>query len=419
MISIYLPRRVVIFILTCSLFVLSQFYRVSVAVITPNLMTDLALSTKSLSLMSASFFYAFALTQIPIGIYLDRIGPRLTMACLSMVAVAGGLVFAWADSAGDLIFGRLLLGIGMACNLMGTFKLLTLWFDPFRFATLTALVVSFGTAGNMAATTPLVLLVQAFGWRITFSLISFVNLLLVILFFLIVRDRPDPQPHPVEMPASSGNLRATFVDIFNLFRKRDYWIISWGTFCRYGVFAAIQALWAGPYLFSVMQLSQVKAGNMLFLLSLGVILGGPFCGMLSDRVFKTRKWIVIPGLLGMASTLIVLAFLPAATPLIILAALFFLFGVVSSVGGIMYPHIKELMPIEKAGTAMTGINFFTMTGAAVFLQGLGNIMQVVYPGAAMGAGAFKVAFLLCAFFLLSVGLFYLATKDTHGQFEDR
>jgi len=407
-----ISRRWAIFIITSLLFVLSQFYRSSIAVITPQLMSDVSIDTKGLSLMSAAFFYAFALTQIPIGIYLDRIGPRKTMTVLSLVAVIGTLIFAWANSLKMLVLGRLLLGIGMACNLMGSFKLLTLWFGPLRFATLSALILSLGTAGNIAATTPLVLLVKAVDWRPAFTIIGAVNLLLAIIFFLVVRDRPGETPRYSGAPENSMNLHEILSDLYSLFAKKDYWIISIGTFCRYGVYAAVQTLWAGPYLMKARGLSAFNAGNLILLMNIGFILGGPFCGILSDKLLQTRKKIVIGGLVSLAAVLLSLAFLPQKASILTLAILFFSLGLVSSSGGLMYTHIKELMPIEKAGAAMTGINFFTMIGSAVFLQGLGNFMQHLYPSASLGAQAFKDAFLLCATCLAFVSFLYFFTRDT-------
>ena len=174
--------------ISASLFVLSQFYRAAVAVITPQLLTELSLDTRGLSLASSAFFYAFAATQIPLAIYLDRIGARGTMTVLNLVAVAGALVFAGADSLAMLIFARVLLGVGMACNLMGTFKLISAWFSPPQFATLTTAVFSMGTTGNLLAATPLVVLADVCGWRGAFLLIGAVNLMLVVLFTGIVRE---------------------------------------------------------------------------------------------------------------------------------------------------------------------------------------------------------------------------------------
>jgi hypothetical protein len=112
---------------------------------------------------------------------------------------------------------------------------------------------------------------------------------------------------------------------------------------------------------------------------------------------------------------VLLSRLDAGTGYFTLAVLFLGFGFFSSAGQIMYAHIKERMRIERAGTAMTGINFFTMTGGAAFLQGLGNLMERLYPGASLGPDAFRASFLFCAGCLVVTALFYLFTKETLGR----
>ena len=179
-----------IFCLSSALFILSQFYRAAVAVITPQLTAELALDARELSLVSAVFFYAFALAQVPLVIYLDQVGARKTMTGLNIIAICGAVVFATAESVQMLILGRLLLGIGMAANLMGTFKLISLWFDPRSFATLTALVFSLGTTGSILAATPLVLMVHWIGWRMTFWVFAGINLAITAVFYWIVQDDP-------------------------------------------------------------------------------------------------------------------------------------------------------------------------------------------------------------------------------------
>jgi len=189
-----MSRRWLIFAISTSLFFISQFYRVSNAVIAPMLIQDLSLDTEGLGLISASFFYAFALTQIPISLFLDKIGPRNLMTALSAIGILGAVVFSRADSLALGMTGRVLLGAGMACNLMGTFKLLTLWFSPRKFATLMGVVIAIGTVGNMVATTPLVVLVENIGWRAGFQLIAAINLLLSLVFYVVVCDPPANSP---------------------------------------------------------------------------------------------------------------------------------------------------------------------------------------------------------------------------------
>ncbi|MBW1924089.1 MAG: MFS transporter [Deltaproteobacteria bacterium] len=409
-----MSRRWRIFLITSSLFFLSQFYRASNAVISPQLIRDLSLDTGGLGTLSAAFFYAFALTQVPLSIFLDRVGARRIMTGLSLMGVLGAVIFAWADNLAVGVAGRVLMGVGMSCNLMGTFKLLTVWFGPASFATLSGIVFSIGTAGNMAATTPLVLLVENLGWRITFCIIAGVNLVIALALYAIVSDHPEGGAG-AGGGGSHGRTVQGLAALRVLFKTRDYWIISVGTCVRYGILAAFQVLWAGPYLMETMGLSPLAAGNMILLLNLGLITGGPLWGCISDRVLKTRKWIVIL-CLGLAALLtFVMGLLRQGAGVWTLGPLFLGFGLLGASGGLMYTHIKELVPLEMAGTAMTGINFFTMMGPAVFLQGWGYFMQALHPEASRGIEAFQASLFACAAFLGGVSVLYLFTREREAD----
>ena len=406
-----ISRRWIIFILATSHFFLSQFYRTSNAVIATQLIQDLSLDTEGLGLLSASFFYGFAVTQIPIGLLLDKAGPRKLMTALSLLGILGAFIFSIADSLSMGLIGRILLGIGMACNLMGTFKLLTKWFEPLIFATLSGLVISVGTLGNIVATTPLVMLVEQMGWRQSFQLIAGINLVLTLALYIVVRDQPGPTSGLPSAMASSISFKQAFSNLAMLLKNRDYWIISTATFVRYGTFAAFQALWAGPFLMEAMGYSAVKTGNLILLMTVGIIMGSPFWGALSDRVFRTRKWIIVFCLAALAAIALVLMLIPSAASLALVASFFFAFGFFSSAGLLMYTHIKDLMPIEMAGAAMTGINFFNMMGPALYLQGLGILMQALHPEASRGPAAFDSAFLVCMVSLLAAGAIYGFATD--------
>jgi len=403
-------RRWIIYFISCLLFVFSQFYRSSIAVITPNLVDELHFDPEELGLISAAFFYSFAAMQIPVGLYLDRVGPRLLMTALSLLAAVGALVFAYGNSSEVLIVGRILLGIGMSCNLMGPLKLVTTWFSPVYFATLSAIFVSVGTAGNIMAATPLVWLTNQFGWRTTFYLFAICNLFITILFFLVVKDRPDDEPakRPKE---KSVRLSGFTNNIMQLFVRKDYWLISMGTFFRYGIYASVQALWAAPFLMTVLGFSQLTTGNLLFAMSVGMIIGSPICGWISDRVLLSRKNVIITGLAIMAGILIVLSLLSKGVWTFIIFALFFGFGFSSGSGQIMYAHIKERMPLKNAGSAMTGINFFTMIGSAFFLHGIGWAIKAFYSGSVLGPEVLKLVFAFFGISLVVTALFYMFTVD--------
>ncbi|UCG06599.1 MAG: MFS transporter [Desulfobacterales bacterium] len=410
-----MSRRWSIFIITSAHFFLSQFYRTSNAVIAPQLVLDLSLDTEALGLMSASFFYAFALTQIPLTLFLDKVGARRVMTVLSLVGILGAFVFSWADSLSLGLVGRILLGVGMACNLMGTLKLVSDWFAPLIFATLSGVVFSIGTLGNIVATTPLVLLVEKVGWQRSFQFIAGINIVLTCVLYLIVRDKPEEITSGTAASMGVTSFHQALANLKLLLRQKDYWIISLSTFVRYGVFAAFQALWAGPYLIEVMGYSAVNAGNLIFLMNIGLLVGGPFWGVVSDRLFRNRKWLIITSLIVLSVITFAFSTILPTTRLMVSALLFFGFGFFTGAGLLMIPHIKDLMPNHMAGAAMTGINFFTMIGPAVFLHGLGILMQALYPHASRGPEAFNAAFLLSVSCLVGVAVLYLFTRDTTSE----
>jgi MFS family permease len=396
----------------CSLHLfISQLYRTTNAVLAPWLIKDLNLDTEGLGLLSAGFFYAFALTQIPISIFLDKVGAKRLMIGLSFVGMAGAIMFSLAQDLGMGLAGRLLLGVGMACNLMGPLKLLMEWFPPRTFATLSGLLYAIGTLGSIVAATPLVLLVEQFGWRLSFQAIIAVHLLLTLALFWVVQDRPAEKA--LNPPPSAGGLRPVplFGNLGILMRSKDYWIISAGTFVRYGTHAALQTLWAGPLLMEAMGFLPVQAGNILLMMNIGLILGGPLWGAVSDRIFATPKWVIAGGLLMLALITSILRALPPGTSAFVAGATFLAFGIASASGMHVYAHIKALVPKDMAGAAMSGTNIFTMMGPAVFLQGLGIAMQGLYPEASRGPEAFSTALLICVVCQAAIGVLYLFTRS--------
>lgn len=403
-----------VFFLASANFFLSQFYRATNAVIAPQLISDLRLDTQDLGLLSAAFFYAFGLAQVPITIFLDRVGARRMMTGFSLSGILGAFVFSWSESLAMGISGRVLLGIGMACHLMGTLKLLTLWFGPLRFATLSGIVFSIGTLGNMAATSPFVILVEWMGWREAYRAIAAVNFLLIVLFYVAVRDSPEASSHEMNGADSPRNPSRPLADLRLLLKNRAYWLISYGTFVRYGLFAAFQTLWAGPFLMEGIGFSAITAGNLIFLLNVGLILSGPLWGAVSDRVFKTRKLLVCLDLGILSLLLFSIAFAGPTTGFMLLIGLFFGIGLFQP-AMLMIVQMKEIMPLRMAGMAMTGVNFFTMVGAAFFLQSLGSLMQSLYPEASRSLPAFQTAFLLCAASMASATVLYFFTEDTRAR----
>lgn len=403
-------RRWLIFIVGSLNFLLSQLYRTSNAVLAPSLVADLSLDSEGLGLISAAYFYSFALSQIPIILLLDKKGPRKLMTFFSVVSIIGAVVFSFSQGLYSSLAGRLLLGIGTSCAFMGTLKLVSDWFSPLVFATLSGLVTAVGTLGNMMAATPLAMMAQNWGWRKSFLIIAVFNGLLSVALYAIIRDKPPAgektagQSAPSEAPSPLANL-------IHLLRSKDYWFISMASFIRYGTFAALQSLWAGPLLLVVLQYSPFQSGNIILAMNIGSLVGLPFWGIVSDRLIKNRKRVIISGLSLMAAATLILSRLQPGTSPVTTGIVFFFLGFFTASGQLMYTHIKELFTPSMTGTAMTGINFFTMTGPAFFLQTLGWIMQTLYPGASFSKEAFTVSLYFLLSFQLLAAATYVMTKE--------
>jgi sugar phosphate permease len=405
------PRRTwrwVVLAACTALFVCSQFFRVANAVVAPRLQAELGLSSEALGGLSAAFFYAFAAMQIPLALVLDRVGARRTMSGLSLVGAAGAVVFATAGSQAQATAGEVLLGVGMAGNLVGSMKLVSQWFSPREFATLAGAIGACGTLGNVLATTPLALLVEAIGWRRSFLAFSAATAALALLFFALAREPASPAAPSVAEDGSEP-LRAR---VRRLLSAREYWLISFSAFCRYGAFVSIQALWAGPYLVEIAGLTPVAAANLILLLNLSFVVGAPLGGWLSDRVLRSRKKPVVVALAGTALALVALALATAAPAPWLIALILAGLGVTSSFGQVVWAHIKGVMPAPMAGMAMTGMNFFNMLGAAAFLHGSGWVLERwAGPGGARGPDGYRAAFLASAAMAALALALYAFTRD--------
>jgi predicted MFS family arabinose efflux permease len=315
------------------------------------------------------------------------------------------VIFALAQTPGQAIWGRILLGLGMSCNLMGLLVLMAAWFPPERFATLLGLFVGIGSLGGLLAASPLALLAGALGWRRSFLVIALINTVYALVFFLVVRNRPDGGAGP--KISSAGLLKG----LWRVVKFPSYWWISLGTFFRYGCLTALQGLWAGPYLINVQGMSILEAGNVLLVMSVGYIIGLPLFGRMSDHLLRSRKWVIQPSFFGMAGLFLFLVFWPGGVHPIGIYLLFFALGLLAAPGQIMYSHIKELVPPEVMGTATTGINLFTMLGPAFIMQAMGLVVAGG-PAALRSPEAFQPAWLLCIGGLVLSGLLYLLVPES-------
>lgn len=378
------------------LFLLSQFYRNSSAVIAVDLMRDLRLNAQSLGFLSSIFFYAFAFVQLPMGAAMDMFGAKKTLVFLALIGLVGVVLFGSAHTLSIALLGRALIGVGMACAFMGTLKLLINWYPKNTFGTASGLILSIGTLGVIAATAPLAEAVSEVGWRAVFFGMAMVHFLIIIWIVLKVRESPDKGlPNNMVHDSRGRETVASKRDFLLVFKHPSFWLIAVTTYVRYGTYGAISGLWAGPFLREVYKFSLVKTGEYLLAFPLGFIFGGPVIGYLSDRILKNRKQVVFLGMVGYSLMMVPLCIGSWSLPHLLLLTLFAGMGFFTSVGGIMYANIKELLPKRVSGLAMTGVNFFTMMGAATFQHGIGAFIKHLSGPTLLTPMAFYWGFRIC------------------------
>jgi len=400
-----------IFPLLSTLFCFSMFYRLTNAVIAPDLIREFDLNAERLGMLSSAFFYTFALFQIPMGVLLDRIGPRKVITFFALVGAAGAFVFALAGGFYVALVGRGLLGIGMAAALMGSFKVFVNKYPPKRFSTLSGVIISIGTLGPILATSPLVYLNSTIGWRLTFVYCGIVTVALALLIFWVLGEGDQEGQGGAMVTAPPQQKTGIIKSARLVLGSLSFWQISAMSFFRSGTFMALQGIWLGPYLMNIKGFAPLTAGNVLMMLALGAAIGAPVAGYLAERVFSSTKSVIVLGV-----SLYVLVFIPLTGVVRIdsagaYAVIFLLQGFFTSFGILVYTHVKELFPLSMSGTVIAAVNFFVMAGVAVFMQVIGVIISA-YSGAQpiYSAGAYHLAFLICLVGIVASFIFYSFSK---------
>jgi predicted MFS family arabinose efflux permease len=358
--------RIAVFVLFTAAYFMSYFYRSANAVIAPDLARDMNLGAAQLGLMTSLFFAVFAAIQLPIGIGLDRWGPRWVTPGLLFVGVAGSLVFAFAPDFGWLAVGRALLGIGMAGCLMGSLKIFSQWFPAERFATASGVLVGIGAMGALVAATPMAWVNSLMGWRVIFVGGALVTALVAVAIMLWTRNAP-----PGVAWRSPGPGDGTLRDVF---AEARFWRIAPLALLLAGVVLSFQGLWAGPYLYDGLGLDEFAVGNLLLVLGLGVTLGYGLSGWIADRFGLGLIMRVVAAFFCLSQ--LALALMP---PLWVVGPLYLIFGFTGGFNVMMMAHIRRIYPLGMMGKAVSALNLFAIGGTFLVQWWMGLIIESFTP----------------------------------------
>ncbi len=387
---------------------LSYLYRTVNAVLAPNLAADLGLEPASLGLLTSAYFLAFASFQLPLGMLLDRFGPRRVESALLLFAASGAFVFAEAESLAALICGRALIGIGVSACLMAAFKAFTQWFPAERLPLANGVQMVSGGMGALFATAPVEAALQLTDWRGVFTALGVLTLVAaVVVFFLVPRRHEEP---------AGESLREQLRGVATIYTSGEFWRIAPWAIAAQAAYLSIPGLWAGPWLRDVAGFGRDGVANTLLILSVAMIAGYFGYGALTERLARRGirpLTVAVGGLatfMGVQVLLIWGRFLP---PVLI----WLLFGFAGTACILPYAVLSQTFPRHLAGRANTALNLPVFLGAFCAQWALGAIIGL-WPETAAGGydpagyrAGFKAILLLQ---VVAAGWFGMAGRKARG-----
>jgi len=352
---------------------ISMFYRGLIAVIAPELSTDLGLSESDLGTLASLFFIGFAAAQPPVGMALDRLGPRLTIVLFMGAAVLGTGLFAAAPTPFAAYTGQALIGIGCAPIMTGAMVVVGRRFAPARFAFMVSVVLTLANLGDLASTAPFAWLSEALGWRSAlWTILGLTTLSAILCLLFLGRDRQAEGTHPESLTELSlGMVRVIGI--------RGLWPILPLVLTGYGVMMTLRGLWAGPYLAETFSLDPAARGTVLLAMSIAMTAGMFIYGAI-DRALGKRK-----GLVGGGTALVGLACLGLALfpthSLALAAILLTAVGLFGYTYAVMMAHCRAFIPVQAMGRGIAFLTLVGFFGVGLLQWATGLIMETTgsYP----------------------------------------
>ncbi len=407
--------RNVVMLLALGSYLMSMFHRVAPAAIARDLAAAFEASAASLGVLAATYFYVYTVMQIPTGVLADTLGPRKILTLGGIVAGIGSLLFGLAPGFELALAGRTLVGLGVSVAFIAMLKLIAVWYEESRFATLTGTMMFLGNVGTMTAGTPLAWAAQGVGWRGVFVVIGVLSLAIGVLSWFLVQDRPGEKAAPAPTGARADRT-AWLGGLAAVMRNRETWP---GFFVNVGIagsFFAFAGLWAVPYFTQVHGMTRAVASNHLTVYFGGFALGCLIVGPLSDRI-RRRKPLMIGGAvlhaLGWWLWIVSGQLTPAAS-----YGLCLVMGVLTASLTLSWACAKEVNPPLLSGMATSVVNVGVFLGPSILQPLVGWVMDRGWQGAMDGgarlysAADYRTGLLLMAGFAAFGAVATLFVRET-------
>lgn len=363
---------------------LSCLLRTVNAVLAPQLVGAAALTPGDLGVLTSAYFLAFAVAQLPVGIALDRYGPRLVQFPMLLLAAAGTLAFAFADGFAQMLCARAVMGLGLGGCFMAAVKAISTWIAPVKLPSVQGYLIAAGGLGAASSTLPVRLFLQHADWRWLFVFLALACAAAALLILLVA---PTPAAAP-RRPFSFGVLA-------EVYRHPAFRETAGLVLIPHTVFFGIQGLWVGRWLTDVGHMDEQRVAWLLYLGMAAVIFGAIGVGMVTEWAARRGADAFTVAACGVSLFVLVqLGFVLGWQPGFALLAV--LFTLVGTITGIEYTIIAQAMPPALTGRASTCLNLLIFTGAFAVQAGFGQIVGLWQPDAHhhYPAAAYQAAFLV-------------------------
>lgn len=367
--------------LSAAFFFCYQFIlRVSPSVMSEELMLDFKVDACSLGILSSLYLYAYSSMQIPVGTLLDKFGPRRLLIIAILLCIVGACIFASADNVLVASISRFMIGFGSAFGFLSCMKVGALWFPAERISLIVGLTLFMGTFGAMAGAYPLSFLVDSIGWRQTIWLTAALGLVILSIILINVKASPPEKLSQYILQHHAGGTETlSILEGFKvILQKRQTWLIAFYGTMMYVPLTGFADMWGVPFLSNVHNLDKQSAslGASFFYLGIGV--GTPFFGIISDRIQRFKPALILSSL-GALSIFCLVIYGPSF-PVYIMTFLLFMAGIFTGGQFMAYSVVTELNPLSISGMA-TGCQNMACLSSGIFFQPLiGWILDMLSEG---------------------------------------
>ena len=366
-------------------------------------MTTLAIDASALGLIAGIYYWGYTAMQLPLGVTMDRLGPRIFLCSAAFSCAFACYLFGHTTNSIVAGIARFIMGMGSACGLIGTIKLGTTWLPRRHVAKVTAVTILFGTAGAGLAGTPLKYILLHYGMERTMGLLTFIGIAVGFVIYFVVHNHPKVNHH-TELPDIYANTRP-LNDILRLVKTRQAWLIALYGMLMYVPIATIGDQWGVSFVERACHTSEKIAASVVSTMFLGAAIGSPIFAIFSDMI-KSRK---LPMLIGSLVTacLWALIILPSGLPLWLMYILFFAVGFAYTAKVLTFASICEIMPSNISGISIAFVNMIVMSTGIIFHPLIGNLIEWHWSGAISdGIPYYSYADFRFALFVIPISLVF-------------